>query len=103
MSDTSVFEPKSSAPSSLTVCCACAQDEFRRTPLYYAAAYGHRAAASLLIKSGARKNGLDREGWTALHAAARHGQSETLRSEPGRDRVGCVHRWGQGRSEAGRR
>ena len=55
------------------------QDEFRRTPLYYAAAYGHTSTAELLIKSGARKNGLDRDGWTALHAAARHGQVEAVR------------------------
>ena len=52
----------------------------RRTPLYYAAASGHIEVVKFLLGSGARKNAVDRDGWTAVHAAARYGHVETLRS-----------------------
>ena len=51
----------------------------RRTPLYYAAANGRLEACKLLLKSGARKNAVDRNGWTAVHAAARYGHVTILR------------------------
>ncbi len=31
------------------------------------------------MSSGAGRNGLDRDGWSALHAAARHGQADLVR------------------------
>ncbi len=70
------IKSKSIAVTAVTV---ALQDECRRSPLYYAAAYGHLEAAKVLVSSGAGRNGLDRDGWSALHAAARHGQADLVR------------------------
>ncbi len=61
----------------------CLQDDIRRTPLYYAAANGHKEIIELLLKKGARKNAVDRDGWTAVHAAARYSHLYTLRCGAG--------------------
>ncbi len=57
----------------------CLQDDCRRTPLYYAAAYGQLETIRFLLREGARKNLPDRDGWTAAHAAARYGHCDTLK------------------------
>lgn len=48
------------------------------TPLHAAAMEGHSAAARLLISSGAALDLKDKDGWTALHHAAKRGQKEVV-------------------------
>ena len=52
------------------------------TPLHFAAGWGHKEIAELLIAKGADVNakseGLDMDGWTPLHCAAVFGKNEVV-------------------------
>jgi cytohesin len=50
-----------------------AKDGVGWTPLLYAAAYGHKEIAELLIENGADLNAKSENGWTPLHRAAEYG------------------------------
>ena len=51
-----------------------AKDKIRGTPLHYAAAYGHKEIAELLIAAGAGVKNKDEGGKTTLHYAAVNGR-----------------------------
>jgi hypothetical protein len=52
------------------------KDDIGATPLHYAAAYGQKDVAELLLASKADANAKDNNGWTPLHHAAYQGQKE---------------------------
>jgi ankyrin repeat protein len=52
------------------------KDDFSRTPLHYAAQYGHRAVAELLLSNKAEVNAKDNYGQTPLHYAAQYGRKD---------------------------
>ena len=51
-----------------------------RTSLHYAAYYGHKNVAKLLIDNGSDVNVKDEYGWTPLHSAAIKGDLETVQA-----------------------
>jgi ankyrin repeat protein len=51
----------------------------KRTPLWYAAAYGHTNVLKALISRGAKVNSSDVHGFTPLHVAAQLGQIDCVR------------------------
>ena len=55
------------------------KDEFRRTPLYYASAYGHLNCVKTLLKHGARRDTSDVNRWTPIMAATKHNHAEIVK------------------------
>jgi hypothetical protein len=51
-------------------------DRYGMTPLHYAAAYGHKDVAELLLANKADVNAKDNQGWTPLHYAALKGYAD---------------------------
>ncbi len=54
------------------------EDGFGTTPLQFAAGYGHKAIAELLIAKGANVKAKNNNGFTALHLAASEGHKEVV-------------------------
>ncbi len=51
------------------------RDKSGKSPLHYAALYGHANIAELLLSKGAKIDGMDHQGMTPLHLAAMAGQT----------------------------
>lgn len=64
------------------------QDERKRTPLWYAAAYAHVETIEVLLSMGAKIKSSDLEGWTPLHVAARNGHLAVCRELLSRENCG---------------
>ena len=54
------------------------EDGFGPTPLQFAAGYGHKEVAELLIAKGANVKANNNNGFTALHLAASEGHKEVV-------------------------
>ena len=54
-----------------------AKDVIKRTPLHYAAFYGHKVVAELLIAEGADVNAKTKSGFTPLDATSVFNKTET--------------------------
>jgi ankyrin repeat protein len=54
------------------------KDDFGYTPLHWAAMYGCKDVAELLLTKGAEVNAKDEDGETPLHWAARHGHKDVV-------------------------